>query len=182
MKQNNFDLSKTVFSGVLLAVGFVLPFITMYIPAIGNMLLPMHIPVMLCGFICGWPYGTVVGFILPLLRSVLVGMPVMFPNAEAMAFELAAYGFMTGFLYQKMRKNTLSLYFSLIAAMIFGRVIWAMVSVVLYSAMGNVFVWEIFLAQGIINALPGICIQLILIPATVKRMYEMQLVKMPYGE
>ena len=91
MKKN--ELKNLVIAAMLLAVGLVLPFLTGQIQQIGNMLLPMHFPVILCGLICGWKYGLGVGFILPLLRSVIFGMPVMYPNAFAMAFELAAYGF-----------------------------------------------------------------------------------------
>ena len=91
---------KMVYAGVLLAVGILLPFLTAQIPSLGSRMLPMHIPVLLAGFICGWPYGLVIGFILPLFRSVLFGMPPMFPTALAMAFELAVYGAVTGILYK----------------------------------------------------------------------------------
>lgn len=82
---------------MFVAIGVVLPFFTGQIPQIGNMLLPMHIPVLLCGLICGWQYGGMVGFILPLLRTMLFGMPVLYPTGIAMAFELAAYGLVIGF-------------------------------------------------------------------------------------
>ena len=86
-------------AAIMMALGFVLPFFTGQIPQIGGMLCPMHLPVLLCGLLCGWRYGLAVGFLLPLLRSVTLGMPPMFPTAVAMAFELAAYGFLAGFLY-----------------------------------------------------------------------------------
>ena len=60
-------------SGLFLALGLLLPFLTGQIPNIGKMMLPMHIPVLLAGFVCGWPYGLVVGLICPLLRSVTFG-------------------------------------------------------------------------------------------------------------
>ena len=75
-----------------LAIALALPFITGQIPEIGAMLCPMHIPALLCGFLCGWPWGAAVGFIAPLLRGALFGMPVLFPTGTAMAFELAVYG------------------------------------------------------------------------------------------
>lgn len=81
----------------------VLPFFTAQIPSIGSMLLPMHIPVLICGFVCGGPYGLLVGAIVPLLRSVMFGMPPMLV-AIPMAFELAAYGFMTGFLIKSSKR------------------------------------------------------------------------------
>ena len=85
-------LKKLVLSALFMAIGLILPFFTGQIPAIGKMLLPMHIPVLLCGLICGWQYGLGVGFVLPLLRSLLFNFPAMYPNAVSMAFELALYG------------------------------------------------------------------------------------------
>ncbi len=86
------NLKKLVLSGVFLALALLLPFVTGQIPQIGAALAPMHIPVLLCGFVCGWPFGLVVGFVAPLLRFMLFGMPPIFPTGIAMAFELAAYG------------------------------------------------------------------------------------------
>ena len=79
---------KLVLSAFFMALGIVLPFLTGQIQQIGNMLLPMHIPVMLCGFICGWQYGLAVGAVTPLLRSMMFGMPPMMPTAAAMAVEI----------------------------------------------------------------------------------------------
>ena len=75
-------------AGMLFALGLVLPFLTGQIPEIGNLLLPMHLPVLLCGFVCGGIYGSIVGFTLPLVRSLIFGMPALFPSAVTMAFEL----------------------------------------------------------------------------------------------
>lgn len=115
---------KLTLSAMFLALGFVLPFFTGQIPQIGNMLLPMHLPVLLCGLICGWQYGLVIGLCLPLVRSMIFGMPPIFPTGIAMTFELAAYGLIVGLVYQAARqKNTLSVYRALIIAMIGGRII-----------------------------------------------------------
>lgn len=154
-----------VLSALFLALGIVLPFFTGQIPQIGNMLLPMHLPVFLCGLICGWPYGLAVGFVLPLLRMVLFGMPQM-PNAIAMALELAAYGGIAGFLYGRSRwQCVVALYRSLIAAMIGGRLVWAAVRVVMTGVASVPFTWQIFLTEALVNAIPGIILQLIFIPA-----------------
>ena len=83
---------KMVLAALFLALAYVLPFLTGQIPEIGSMLCPMHIPVLLCGFICGWQWGGVVGFVAPLFRSLTLGAPLFFPKAVCMAFELAAYG------------------------------------------------------------------------------------------
>lgn len=159
------QLKTMVLAAMLLAVGIVLPFFTGQIPQIGNMLLPMHIPVLVCGLICGWQYGGIVGFILPLLRYVLFTTPPM-PNGIAMAFELAAYGAIVGFLYNRSRWQCIvSLYRSLIIAMIGGRIVWGAVRVVMFGAMGNAFSWKMFMAGAFLNAIPGIILQLVFIPA-----------------
>ena len=130
-------MKKMVLSAFFLALGLVMPFITGQIPEIGSMLLPMHIPVLICGFVCGWKYGGLVGFIVPLMRSVIWGMPPIM-TAICMAFELAAYGIVTGFLYKNLPKNKVLLYVELIVAMIVGRVIWGAVSIFIYGIQGNV--------------------------------------------
>ena len=164
-------MKKTVIKNMCLAamfmaLGIVLPFLTGQIPQIGSMLLPMHIPVLLCGFICGWRYGAVVGFILPLLRYVLFGMPPIFPTGIAMAFELATYGLMCGLLYSRSRwKCVFAVYKSLIVAMVGGRLVWALVRIILSGVSGEAFTWKMFLSGAFLTAVPGIVLQLILIPA-----------------
>ena len=106
-------IQKLAASAVLLAMCIVLPFITGQIPEIGNMLCPMHIPVLLCGFICGWQYGAVTGFIAPLLRSFLFASPPLFPQAVSMAFELLTYGTVSGLLSKKMPDKSFYVYFNL---------------------------------------------------------------------
>jgi thiamine transporter ThiT len=159
-----------VLSAFFIALGIILPFVTMQVPRIGNMLLPMHIPVMLCGFICGGPYGFIVGLIVPLLRSVMTGMPVMIPMAVTMAPELAVYGLVTGLLYQRVKTRGFGIYISLLTAMICGRIVWGVVSLGVFSLLGNAFTWKLFIMNGFVNAIPGIVIQLILIPVLVKRL------------
>ena len=116
--QNRAKTYKLVLAALFLALCLVLPIVTGGIPAIGNMLLPMHIPVLLCGLVCGWQYGLVIGFVAPLLRSALFGMPPLYPIALAMAFELAAYGLVIGLVYARLaRRGVAALYGSLLAAM-----------------------------------------------------------------
>ncbi len=157
-------IRKLVLSAMFLALGLVLPFVTGQIPQIGNMLLPMHIPVLLCGLICGWQYGGMVGFICPLLRSALFSAPPM-PMAIGMAFELCAYGVIVGWLYGHSKwKCVISLYRSLIIAMIGGRVVWGVARVIMIGAMNVPFGWEAFISGALLTAIPGIVLQLILIP------------------
>ena len=152
-----------VLAAMFLALGIVMPFITGQIPEVGSMLLPMHLPVLVCGFVCGWKYGMLVGFVVPLLRSVMFGMPPLMPTGLCMAFELAAYGACTGLLYNRLPKNMTSVYVSLIGAMVIGRVVWGLVCVPVYGIMGNVFSVQVFLAGALLNAIPGIVLQIAVI-------------------
>ena len=121
---SSLQIRRLTYAALYLAIAMVLPFITGQIPEIGSALCPMHIPALLCGFMCGWPWGLAVGFIAPLLRSVLFGMPALFPGAVAMAFELAVYGGMAGFLRRKLPRRKGMLYAVLLISMIAGRLVW----------------------------------------------------------
>ncbi len=171
------QLKKLVLSALFLALGLVLPFLTGQIPAIGKMLLPMHIPVLLCGMICGWQYGLTAGAITPLLRSLLFTKPALYPMAVAMAFELATYGLVVALLCRAFKKNlTLSLYGSLIGAMLAGRVVLGIANTILYGAIGKSYTFAAFLAGAFAEAVPGIAIQLILIPAIMLALWQTKLV------
>lgn len=159
------NIANITIAAMFTAVGLILPFLTGQIQQIGNMLLPMHIPVLLCGLICGWQYGLVTGLTLPVLRYFLFGMPVLFPTGIAMAFELAAYGAVSGLFYSRSRwKCMIALYRSLLAAMLSGRIVWAVVQLLLLGAGGDGFTWKMFISGAFVNAVPGIILQLILIP------------------
>lgn len=163
MKTKN-SVVNPALSAMFLAMAFVLPFFTGQIPQIGNMLCPMHLPVIMCGYICGGPWGLAVGFVAPLLRSFIVGAPTLFPRAVAMAFELATYGFLSGFLYRVLPKKKINIYLSLIISMISGRVIWGIVQIACAGFNAQKFGLAAFWAGAVANAVPGIIIQLILIP------------------
>ena len=156
-----------IFAAMFLALSYVMPFLTGQIPEIGSMLCPMHLPVLLCGFICGWPWGIIVGFVAPLLRSLTLGMPPLFPTAFCMAFELAAYGAVSGIMHKILPKKKISVYGSLIIAMIVGRLVWGAAMFVCMGLNGGSFTFAAFLAGAITNAIPGIVVQLVLIPILV---------------
>ena len=173
MKKQSKGIRRLVLAAMFMAIGLLLPFVTGQIQQIGNMLLPMHIPVLLCGLICGWQYGAVVGFVLPLLRYVLFGMPPIFPTGVSMAFELAAYGAVIDLMMRLLgskatsfcsKHDVLKLYIALITAMLAGRLVWGIVRFVLACATGEPFTLEMFLAGAFLTAIPGIIVQLILIP------------------
>ena len=159
------SINRLTLTALFLALGLVLPFLTGQIPQIGNMLLPMHFPVFLCALICGWQYGFGLGLLLPLLRSFIFGMPYLYPTAIAMAFELAAYGLIAGLIYGYLRpQNIKTLYISLVASMIGGRIIWGIVQTLLMGLGGHAFGFAAFMTSAVFNAVPGIIAQLILIP------------------
>jgi len=171
------NIKSLILSALFLALGIILPFFTGQIPEIGSMLLPMHLPVLLCGFACGWPYGLAIGFITPLLRSLLFSMPPMFPKAVAMALELAAYGTLAGLFYRLLpQKNTARIYLSLISAMIGGRIVYGLVCIPLMGIAKVPYSFEIFIASTVIEALPGILLQLILIPIVLLALQKANLI------
>lgn len=167
MNQKTKDL---VSAALCVALGLIVPQVFHLIPFVGavpnlgGVFLPMHIPVLLCGFLCGWKYGAACGAIVPLLSSVVTGMPVLWPQGVSMVFELAAYGLVTGLLYQGMKKNV---YLSLVAAMIAGRAVSGIAKAVLFGMAGTPFGMAAFLSGAFTVAVPGIILQLVVVPLLV---------------
>ncbi len=159
---------KLTLASLFLALALFLPFLTGQIPQIGSMLSPMHFPVYICALVLGAPYGILVGFISPILRSLMFGMPPLFPVSIAMAFEMAAYGAIAGIIYSKTKKTLANLYFSLIISMIVGRIVWGSVQFILLTSTGSTFTFEAFLSGALFSAIPGIIAQLIIVPILVK--------------
>lgn len=169
MKKNLFKskhLRRLIYAAVFLAMAQVLPFITGQIPEVGKMLCPMHLPVLLCGFICGMPYGAAVGFAAPLLRSLVFSVPAM-STAVGMAFELMALGFLGGLFSYLLPKKIPFLYLSLLCAIFGGRLVLSMAKFVINGIAGTSFSLFAYLAGNILNALPGILLQIVLIPPLV---------------
>ena len=176
MKNRN-KILKLVFAAMFLALSYVLPFLTGQIPEIGSMLCPMHIPVLLCGFICGGPWGLIVGFIAPVLRSLIFGMPTLFPKAVCMAFELAAYGAVAGIMHKILPKKKVSIYGSLLIAMIIGRIVWGCAMYICMGINGGAFTFSAFIAGAFTNAVPGIIVQIVLIPVLVMVLENPKIIK-----
>lgn len=161
----NFKVNDMVKAGLFLALGIILPYAFHLTGLLGPVFLPMHIPVLLCGFILGESYGLIIGFITPLLNSVFTGMPVMYPIGIAMTFELAAYGFLAGYLY---KRKGINIFISLIIAMFVGRFISGVMNFTLLTLGHNTFVLKGFLTASFVKGLWGIIIQILFIPAAVK--------------
>ncbi len=166
MYKNVLGLKKILLSAMFLAIGAVLPLFTGQIKEIGDSLLPMHFPVMMCGFLCGGGYGALIGLILPPFRSMLFSMPPLYPNSVWMSAELMTYGFVSGFLYSRFqKKNTFAVTVSLISAQLLGRIVWGIAKSVLLGVSGKVFTISAFFMGGFLDALPGIILQLVFIPS-----------------
>lgn len=149
----------------------VLPVLTSGIPEIGKALLPMHFPVLFSGLLLGPLYGLLLGILIPLLRSALFGMPPIFPTALAMAFELGTYGFVIGFLYSRFtEKSWKAVLFSLIVAMLSGRAVWGAVDFLLLGILGKSLTLSMFFSAVFLSSVPGILLQLFLIPLLMERL------------
>ena len=154
---------KLVYSALLIALGIIFPYITHITNIPGNIFLPMHIPVLIAGFIVGPSYGGIIGLLLPILNHILSGMPPV-PILYSMTLELLTYGLITGFLYLKTKK----IIPSLVIAMISGRIVSGLTSYILFTFLGlGQFSMKFWITGSVVTALPGIVIQLILIPILV---------------
>ena len=160
-------IRRMVFAAVCLALCMILPFLTGQVPKFGSMLSPMHIPVLLAGFLCGPAWAAAVGMVAPSLRYLLFGMPPLLPVGFAMTFELVGYGLVAGLLYRVLPKKRGSVYAALIGAMLAGRMVWGAAAKIIYGAMGMDFTWEVFLAGAFLEAIPGIILHIVLIPVLV---------------
>ena len=161
------NVKKLILSGLFLALALVLPFFTGQIPQIGEMLCPMHLPVILCGFVCGGGWGAAVGFVAPLLRYLLFQMPPIYPAGLSMAFEMAVYGFVCGWLYLRLSGHKWRIYPALISAMVLGRVVWGIVRLILAGLSAQSFTMAAFISGALLTAIPGILLQLVLVPLLV---------------
>ena len=162
----NKHLLRLTYSAMLIGMGILLPFITASNMQLGNMFCLMHIPVLLCGFVCGWQWGLAAGVVTPLLRHLITGMPKM-PTAGFMAAELAAYGLFCGIFCKLLPKKNYSIYLSLVLSLLLGRAVNGTVQFALLGMGGGQFGLKLFLTNAFVTSLPGIALQLILVPLLV---------------
>ncbi len=173
----NESIKKLTLSAMFLSLGVVLPMLTGQIQQIGSMLLPMHIPIFLCALICGYKYGIATALILPLLRSFVFGVPNLYPEAIAIAFEMAAYALVAGLMYENSKWQCIrSLYRALGISMISGRIARTIVQLFLLGATGKPFVFGLYFTSVIVRGIPGVILQLILIPAIMILCHKTKLV------
>lgn len=160
-------------TALCMALGLVLPML-FHILGAGSTFLPMHIPVLLCGLLFGWQYGAICGSIIPLLSALLTGMPPLFPIAPAMMLELCTYGILTGVFYQKLRWN---IYPALICSMLGGRVVSGIASAIFFGMADKTYGFAAFISGSFVDALPGIIIQIVLIPVIMIALEKAKMIK-----
>jgi len=165
--KNSKDIRNLTASAICLALCLYLPFLTAQNPELGQRLSLMHIPVLLCAFICGPASAAVVGLTAPLLRFILFGMPMIMPMGVAMCFELAAYGLVAGFMYKLLPKKAAFIYVSLITAMLLGRGVFGLAFMQTLGINGGQYTWSMFIGGAFVNAIPGIILHIVLIPVIV---------------
>lgn len=170
-KEASTRVVKMCLAAMFIAIGWILPLLSGQNQELGNMLCLMHIPVLVAGFILGPQYGIMVGAVTPITRFLIFGRPPIYPTGLCMAFELAAYGFLSGFVYKFLVKRNVnemfSIYAALIAAMIGGRLVWGVSRAICGIVSQSSFTWKMFITTGFVTAIPGILIQLFLIPALI---------------
>ncbi len=164
LSSNKRHIQRMVFSAMFLAIALLLPFLTGQVPQIGGMLCPMHLPVLLAGFVCGPIWGGAVGLVCPLLRHMFFSMPPLM-TALTMTFELAAYGVLAGVFHRLLKKWQMAgVYAALMLAMLGGRIVWGFASAVMMLAGQTEFSLAVFLTSGFVSAWPGMLLQIVLIP------------------
>ncbi len=167
MTKQQSSLRKLLYAAVCLALCLVLPFLTGQLQSLGNALCPMHLPVLLAGFVCGPVWAAALGFLAPLLRFALFGAPPIYPIGAAMALELCTYGLVAGLLYKHLPQNTKSIYISLLSAMLAGRLVWGAARALMSGVSEAAFSWAAFWAGAFAEAIPGIVLQIVLLPLLV---------------
>lgn len=154
-----------VLSGFLMAMGILLPLATSHAFGIpGTILLPMHLPILILGLVCGPFYGALGGIMVPILSSILTGMPPSYPMLPIMIGELTTYGLISGMIHFKLNQ---SIFTSLVSAMICGRMTYAIIFTILFNLAKGPFK-ALSVSAAFITGLPGITMQLILIPIVVR--------------
>ena len=171
-------VKKSILTAVCIALCVVLPQAFHAIPNAGSVYLPMHIPVLLCGLICGAPYGLLCGLAGPALSHLFTGMPPigMLPS---MLVECAVYGFAAGAMMKiKTKRLYPDLYLSLVVAMIAGRIVSGIAKALIFSA--GSYSMAAWVTGSFVTSLPGIVIQLALIPTIVFALEKARLIPERY--
>ena len=153
---------------IMLALAVILSFIPFGRLPFGGTITPASmLPICLVSITYGWKWGLGVGFVAPIFRSLTLGMPPLYPTALCMAFELATYGLICGIMHKLLPKNKGFIYVSLLTSMVAGRIIWGIAMTTCMGITGGAFTFSAFIAGAITNAIPGIIVQIVLVPILV---------------
>lgn len=163
---------KLIFTALCIALGVVLPLLFHGVPNAGQVFLPMHIPVLLCGLICGPWLGLCCGILAPALGCLTGGMPpvAMLPS---MLCELAVYGLVAGLLLSVVR-GRFAVILSLAGAMMAGRLVMGLLNSLIFRA--GEYSWAVWLTASFVTALPGIIIQLVILPIVIFALRKAKLI------
>ena len=159
-------------AGIVIGMGRLFPIMFNMIGMTGSVFLPMHIPVMLAGIVCGAFYGMTAGIVVPFISSFISGTPAIYPVAVYMAFELAAYGILCGLLSRR-----LGIILTLAISMIGGRLVLAVAQLILLGAAGRQFTLEGFITASFITAVPGIILQFVAVPVIVRALRKNRMIQ-----
>ena len=173
-----YQIRNMVIAAMLIALCVVLPIAFHSIPDGGSIFLPMHIPVLICGMICGWPYGLICGMMGPLLSSALTGMPPI-AILPAMMLECGTYGLVSGIMLKLVHtKSTYGdLYIALVVAMLAGRVLSGIAKALIFMPGISMTAW---VTASFVTALPGIAIQLVFLPGVVAMLMKAKVIPQRY--
>lgn len=173
------SVKLSIITAASIALCVVLPMAFHSIQNAGSIFLPMHIPVLLCGLICGPFFGLLCGLAGPLLSHLFTGMPpiAMLP---IMMIELAVYGLVTGGMMKLVRTKKFlpDLYVSLIVAMILGRITAGVARALIFSP--GAYSMAVWTTGYFITAWPGIVIQIVLIPVIIFALMKAKLIPERY--
>ncbi|WP_053954940.1 ECF transporter S component [Inediibacterium massiliense] len=161
---NHKKSKEIIVSGLFIAIGVLLPMAFHAFGSMGKILLPMHIPVFIGGFFLSPIFAFIVGAVTPIMSGVLTGMPVLFPMAVIMAFELGTYGLIISLFSRKRRKPVM---IPLLVSMIGGRIVAGITVYFLSLLFGLKMNPILFVKGGILTGLPGIVVQMVLIPVVI---------------
>ena len=172
---------RTTLCAVCIALCYVLP-IAFHAVGLGSVLSPMHIPVLLCGLICGGGAGLICGLVGPVLSSLLSGMPPMMMLVR-MIPELGVYGLVAGIVMKKLHtgSNAKDVYISLVAAMIVGRIVGGIATTVFFAVTSGVYSLGLWFTSYFIESVPAIAIHLVLVPILVFSLQKARLIPNRYG-
>ena len=155
-----------ILCALLIAVGLILPLFLGQVQILAQGISPMHIPAFIAGLTCGPAAGAVVGFVTPLLRMVIFGMPAA-PSAVPMAFELCAYGVLYPLLVRRHMAHLPAILISMVLAMILGRLIGGAAKAIFLGLNGGSYTFSTFVSAYFVTTAVGAVIHLILVPAVV---------------